>query len=401
MMNSKNPLSEMSPSRQKLFFITILLTNIVVMGEMVFSPIINNIYETYPNNAFMVNTLISSTSIMMVVTSLVAPSLMKRISKKYILLIGSLLVAICGTLGVAMDSLSYMLVMRSLYGIGIALVNVTAIALIAEFYVDENKRTSVMGYYNAIMALIGAILAVVAGNLAAISWKSVFWAYLSTVPMIIMVFFFIPSIRPDQEDVLQENKQGLKEPLGKNFWILLFNYTLFTIAYSALLFFTSTYVAENNLGTPALAGYLNSVGTLGSFTFCLAFGWVYSKLHRYTPIPFYIAAALCNVLLLLYPNRVLALVVCTLYGGIYGSIFSYGYAHSAAVVPSSRINDAVGIVTAAYSIAAFFTTYIVTGLMGLLNTDKFTPIFGFCALLCIIAAGFETIHSLSTRKHYS
>lgn len=50
---------------------------------------------------------------------------------------------------------------------------------------------------------------------------------------------------------------------------------------------------------------------------------------------------------------------------------SYSYAHGAILAPT-RVDEAIGIATAAYAIAGFLSTYAATGLMSIMGTAKIT-----------------------------
>ena len=57
-------------------------------------------------------------------------------------------------------------VMRALMGVAMGFIGTAMVGLIAELYMDENARSSVLGYYNGIMAGMGALFSLGAGYLA-------------------------------------------------------------------------------------------------------------------------------------------------------------------------------------------------------------------------------------------
>lgn len=389
---------EMSKSKKILFLITILISNIAVMGEMVVLPVINSLYESYWENLTAVNMAVSAPALVMIVASLAASFLLSKISKKTLLIVGGVLFAVCGSLGVAVDNIWYILALRIPYGVGIAFVNVTAVAFIAEVYTEDLKRASIMGLYNAVMAAIGAGMSLSAGFLAVSNWRSAFNTYWSAIPMVILFILFLPSIKPVKSEVKNIDQADEKTSFGRQFWLLIIAFVIFNIVYGFQLMFISTYVAENGLGSEALAGTLSAIGTIGSFLFCLVFGQVYSKIGKNVILLYYSVLALGMLAMWLSPMLAVAYIVVFLSGGAYGSAFSYAYAHSPAIVPASKIDSSIGIVTASYALGMFVTPYLVTIITGMLGEFLITPVMGIGAGILLIAIVLEMINGGLAKK---
>ncbi len=81
--------------------------------------------------------------------------------QKEILIGAMILFAVSAILGGAVANVYYVLVMRILVGISMGFVNAAAMALIAEVYVDEDKRGTIMGIFNATMAGTGAVISLI------------------------------------------------------------------------------------------------------------------------------------------------------------------------------------------------------------------------------------------------
>lgn len=108
-----------------------------------------------------------------------------------------ILFAVSAILGGAVANVYYVLAMRILVGISMGFVNAAAMALIAEVYVDEDKRGTIMGIFNATMAGTGAVISLIAGVFAVRSWNEVFKVYWIAVPVIVMMFIFLPHDAPE------------------------------------------------------------------------------------------------------------------------------------------------------------------------------------------------------------
>ena len=63
------------------------------------------------------------------------------------------------------------------------------------------------------------------------------------------------------------------------------------------------------------------------------------------------------------PSKGSAVAALLLIGGCYGIVLSFAYAFGSMVVPESRVDDAMGLITASYAFPMFISTYIMTWLM--------------------------------------
>lgn len=366
---------KMSKGKQILFVIALLSANIAIMGDNVLYPVIADIYGTYYDHISLVNYVVSGPLLIIFIVSLFVSRLFRFMSKKTIMVLGGILFAVSSIFGVAVDSIYYMAVMRTFYGIGIALINVSAIALIPEVYQDESKISWMMGIFNGTMAVFGAAAGLMSGVLAVDSWKGAYHYYLISVVMVILFAVFLPNIRPETGCRAQTEKSGKekKQPYGFQFWVMIITVALVTMCFNMGANFVSTYVSEHNLGNSAVSGTVSACATFGSMICCVAFGGLYKKLkkHLLTLAGIMLSAALA--LLYFTSSLPVTVIAFILTGGAYGLAFTFSYTQGGVLAPE-RVDDAIGVATAAYAIAGFLSTYAVTGLMSVMNTELFTPI---------------------------
>lgn len=393
---------EKSKVKQLLFFIAILLTNIIICTDYVIYPISYALYEAFPDQTGGVNFIISGPAVIIIFASLLVPVLLKYLSKKKLLVIGSIAFALTSIGGLLIESIPYIIVCRSVGGFCYAIANVTAMGIIADYFVDENKRASFMGIFNAAMSGIGAVMGIVAGALASSGWKNAYKTYWIAVPMILMILFFVPDMKDSGEtekDAAQSERKKSFDMGGSRFWIMMFNYIWLGMAYSiAILYFVSVYVIENGLGNEAVAGGVSSIASISSAAFCLLFGFVYGKLKVRSSIPFYVGLTAALFLMYLAPNKIVLYIAAIIGGGSFGSMFSYVYAEGSTCVPPERVDQALGIITALCGAAMFISTYFETWLMGLLHTELVTPTFLILAIICLIVTVLEIISALAESR---
>lgn len=382
-----------------LFLIAICLTSIVVMQDYVVTPVANALYELFPDSVGGVNFILSGPYIVSFFAALLAPNLLKFTSKKTLLSITCVVFTVCAIGEIAILSLPYMIAMRCICGFCYGIVQVIALDIAADYFVDENKRASFMGIYNAMMALIGAAMGMVAGNLAVSGWQNAYLTYWVAVPMTILVILFVPKLQSLSQSQAEENTEAApaagKASMGSRFWIALITVFIFSVCYTPMSMLASLYVSENALGNEAVSGLAASLGTVGSCVCCLAFGFLYSKLKGRTSMISFVAMTLGLLGMYFLPSKYLFLTICTLCGGGYGMFFSYAYAHIPSIVPPQNMSRAISLVTAVIGLASFLGTYVITGLMEIMPAHTITST---CVVLGIVLAITTVLEFINTRK---
>lgn len=370
-------LTQLSKGKRILAVIAILSTAIAVMHDLVLIPIYGVLYggEVYSfDNIGMINYIVSGPALVLVISSLLTGLLMKKINKKIVMISGGVIFAVGAILGgLNVENLVYMCAMRTLVGIGAGVTNVVAVALITDLYVDIDQRAKITGYYNAALSIVGTLFSFFAGQIAdAFSWDKVFVLYWSAIPMVVLLILFIPSIKPAQAE-LSEAGTKIKEPLGWRFWWMNFTFFLFNVVMGAtVLYYLSSYIYENGIGTASFAGTAAGVKSIVGFLICLGFGFIYKKLKRHTVTVMYAIAAVTMLPLILAPGVAVVLILGTLCACTYKMVFPYAYAHGSSIVPQSRTGDSASIVTAVYGIGSFISTYYATWLLSAMKSETFT-----------------------------
>ena len=388
----------MSKPKRILFLLAIFLTNIAACGELIITPITYNIYEAFPGQTMACNFIISAPMLIMIVVSLIVPKIINILGKKNTLLLGTILFTASGILTVAINSIPFIICMRIINAIGQAIVNVDAMTLIADAYPDDQKRGTITGYYSAFMGLLSAVLSAISGSLAAISWTNAFFTYWAGVPMIILVFLCIPYMNDTKEEV-QNTETKSHESYGRKFIIYCITLALFFICYCIPVYFGSVYIQENALGNEAFSGLVSSVCSIAGMLAGLGFGFIYSKSKKYTGFISYLLLAI--VLLLLYIKASAALLMICMFvaGFVMNLVYSFGFSYALTLVPESKTSGAIAILQAVSGCGQFAATYVVTFLMGILNTDLVKPILIIPAVVAIIIALVEFVCRKSERTN--
>lgn len=385
-----------------LFLIAICLTSMVVMQDYVVTPIANALYELFPDSTAGVNFILSGPYIVSFFAALIAPNLLKFTSKKTLLSITCIVFTVCAIGEIAILSLPYMIATRCICGFCYGIVQVVALDIVADYFVDENRRASFMGIYNAMMALIGAAMGMVAGNLAVSGWENAYLTYWAAVPMTILVILFVPKLQSLSQAQTEESTEAApaagKASMGARFWIAMVTIFIFSVCYTPMSMLASVYVSENALGNEAVSGLAASLGTVGSCVCCLAFGFLFSKLKGRTSMISFVVMTLGLLGMYFLPNKYLFLAICTLCGGGYGMFFSYAYAYVPSIVPPQNISRAISLVTAVIGLASFLGTYVITALMNLVPSHTITAASLVLGIVLAAATVLEFINTRNTKE---
>lgn len=390
---------QLSKTKRILALVAIFFSTVVVMADLVITPVIGMIYGYYPENMSAVNYIVSGPMLVLVIASLLTPALTRVMDKKTVFVGATVIFTIGAIFGVVVDNPLYICFTRTLVGIGEGVVNAIGMAYIADLYNDPKDRNKITGFYNAAQSLAGMVLSYVAGIMAANGvWLEVYKLYWIAVPLLICVILFIPSVKPQKtEPAVEKKTTGKKEPMGWRYWFMSACFFVMNVVLGAtVLYYLSSYIFENGMGDSSFTGLATAVKSVVGILIGIAYGWIVSKCGRYTSTLSYATAAVTLAILILFPTKFVALVIGTICGLTYKVLMSYNYAHGFSIVPASRIDDAASITTAVYGVGSFVCTYFATWLMQIMKTDLVTPtwwvsvaIIAVVVVADLVAAGKE------------
>ena len=358
---------KMSKTKALLFVFTVMLSNVCVMADCVIYPITNYIYGAYPENVGAVNWILSGPCLLLCLSSLVAPAILKKISRKQLLVFAAVLFIIGGVGNLfAFESVLLFAVCRTVVGISQGLTNVVAVAILADAYADEAKRAKMLGYFNASMNVVGMICSYICGKMAAVSWQTPFKLYWISIPILIMTVLFVPDFQKDtdleqKEETLAENlSKDESKGLGADFWKLMIPAIIFFTAAMINAYFGAVWAEEGGFYDPVWQGTAGSVGQIVSFILASLSGSVYLKTRKAMPVFAGLFQIIAFALMIFFPGKSVIMVNTFLTNAGYIFMFCYVYAVVPDIVPASKTDLAFGLVTAAYSLGSFLATYVAT-----------------------------------------
>lgn len=249
----------------KLAILSISL--ITVMAGAAVAPALGSISEAFPEaNATTIKLITTLHAFFIIPFLFVTSFLAKKYAKKTLLIVGLVLYLIAGTAGGFADSIGWLLATRALLGVSVGLIMPLSTSLVSDFF-EGAERTAMMGRVGSSINLGGMISTILAGALAAISWRYTFGVYGLALLILLFVILFLPYVKPEkQEQEKRENKQSKPASIPASIYGLGgLMFGLFVVFFS-IPSNMAIYLQENNIATAEVAGLVIAMGTLGGFT---------------------------------------------------------------------------------------------------------------------------------------
>jgi predicted MFS family arabinose efflux permease len=377
--------------------LTLGLTAMATMNDMVIIPIVDDLFHDFADvNIGVLNYILSGPAIVCALFSLLSGKLMEYISKKTLMAAGFGVFAIGAVLGDAVHNAYYMLVMRTLVGAGMGITLVVAMAIIAEIFVSEKSRSTMMGLFTSSVGVVGALLSFASGIVAASGWRLVYRIYLVSLPVLIMIFLFLPRDEAASGKTEESSPDNERMPWGR---ILFMSaaFVVFNIVYCIVYYQISMIITEKCFGDTKLIGALAALGTLGSILGSGILGLVYPRIKRFTVLIGYAGVTICFWLLYTASGASLAIVACTLLGASYALGAAYYMMYCTTFVPPGKIPLSISITTTAMAVGQFLSTYCATFLQRIMNVSL-TATIPVLALIAAIGTALSCFISIVDRK---
>lgn len=387
----------------------VFLSSMCTMGDLPLITVLNTVYETYADAPeALVNYGVTGVAMVSIPLCLVAGWLLDRFDKKWVLVGGFGLFAFSTIFGAAIQNVYYFVCMRQLFAIGYAFANTAAFSILAELFTNGAQRGKVIGWYNAFMALVGAVLSAVSGLLAVSSplgeFQGAYQTYLLSVPVLVFLAVALPRLKPnaaskneqaalnvesesiDEADAIghEAGAQARKEidaPASVS-TVRIAGFILTTIlvgtCYFVSQYMISLYVADAGIGNAAFTGSLTSAMTIATALSSLGFGFFYARFGGAVRIPAVFAIGAGFLAMGFFPSKLTALACITLMGFAWSFFYCHVFSRCAELLTPTRRGFSTSLATCAISFASMLSSYALTGLMGILDCSAVEawPYFG-------------------------
>lgn len=165
---------------------------LTVMASAAISPALAKIRQAFPGTDItLIKLVLTLPSLLIIPFSLLGGWLASRMKKKTILLIGLVIYFLGGVGGGLAKSITQLLIIRGIFGIGVGLIIPLSISLIADFY-EKQERAKMMGLSGSVSHFGGVVFLLLSGWLACINWRYAFGVYGLSALIMFTVFFWLP-----------------------------------------------------------------------------------------------------------------------------------------------------------------------------------------------------------------
>lgn len=280
----------------------IYLCAILMMGVIAVSSNISNIASAFPDESQtkVITYLISVPCLIVIPVTVVTGKLMEYMAKKVLMIVGVLFWLIGGTFPYFISSLTGILAMRCIFGVGVGMIQTLCAALIMENFQKAEERDAIMGNMTAFQMLGAVIFAVTSGNLGKLGWNTAFLVHLTAIVSLAAAVICIPYKKPEK------SAGGKKKAFRPNrkMWVWVFAFFLFMIAGQTYSNTASSIITEMELGGSTAAGYSLAMFAFGGFVMGFLFGRAAKILKSYTLSAGCLMLA-CSYLMMIFASNLL------------------------------------------------------------------------------------------------
>ena len=292
-------------------FLTAFAFGLNITGITPVLGVLNTKYHAYGTS--MVQLLQTLPYLLIMVGSLTVGYLTTKISKKKIIVIGLLIIGICGILPFFTDIFTILFISRLLIGFGFGITGPMNTAIVADF-IEPEKRASYMGLHVVGMG-VGAMMGnLIGGAFAGLGYKYFYLVYLAAFIAMLGVMGVLEERKPKAGEKVSDMK------MTKMVWVLSiasFLHTLFITTYNTNI---GIYLSEQFSSGAAMTGIVTAINS----AFALLCGMMFSKisgfLKKYT-LPVSILAAAMGYAVLLFVPGMLSVYIASALCGISLSCF--------------------------------------------------------------------------------
>jgi len=239
-----------------------------MMSDNVVFPMLNAIYKSYPNSSlFMRNFVVSGAGIVSIIFGLLTGFLTKYISKKKLLVWGTIIFAVGGIGGAFSTSIEFLALTRAIDAASDGILTAVTAAMIVDLWHDKHEQSEMISFYNVASNLFGVVMSITAGYAAVKNWHFAFFINSIALVSTILCVLFVPDTGVDTAEEAQEEEEDYFEQSGQK-WspcLIILALVVYCIAQSCNYmpsFLIDLLVVEKKLGDSVLSGYSTSILTI-------------------------------------------------------------------------------------------------------------------------------------------
>ncbi|WDV44484.1 MFS transporter [Clostridiaceae bacterium M8S5] len=367
---------------------------IIITGALV-SPALGSIKEYFPlASTYNIKLLVTLPSMLIIPASLASGKLSSKINKKKLVVIGLILYIIGGACGAFVSTLSQLLLVRGIIGVGMGILLPLIGSLISDIYKGKAK-VKMLGYSNASSNLGGILGTYFSGKLALIGWRYIFLLYLVAVISFTLVIIWLPS-----SDIVLKKKKASSSYMNKEV-IRVSVIAIFTnIAFYSVMTNIALFLINENLGRADSAGLSISFLTLAGFLSGLL-------LHRLTAL---MKKMSISVPLFLMSIGFVIISRATTFTGIIVSVVMIGFSMGILtpvfqlkvieVTPKNNNTFALSFLNGSIYFGKFASPIVLTLIASLFGWDSQRVVFLFVSIMVLAIALVDILYQSEFFKSF-
>jgi MFS family permease len=368
-------------------------TAVLLMGSMGISGGLAVIAEAFGEESqTAIQMMVSLPCLLMIPCSLIMGKLQTLVAKKILAVIGISLYLAGGLVPVFLHSIGGILILRSVYGIGVGILAPLLTVLVTEYF-EEPERSKVMGQQVSVQMIGCAVMVLVGGYLADAGWNKTYLIYIVAVASLIIVLVFLPFDRPEK-DVVKKNKVKLNRAV----WGWTAAVFSFFIAGQIFATFTSFLIDTQGFGAGAEAGQSAMLFTVGGFIMGLFYGKLNETLKAFTLPAALLLIFVSFLMIALAPNILLVFLGSLLSGFTFAIVTSSFLIHASSAVDAWSVPMAISVMICSQSAAQFISPAIISPLANTMNGDPNHNAFLLGAVIYAVMTGVFLVKAMKNNK---
>lgn len=305
----------MRKAKKIKIIITIISISFVQGLQFCLSPVLGPIQEYYPEvSVSMIQMLVTAPTLLSIVVAVLSGWLVVKISKKKLLIFAGAVAGITGFAPFLADSFSVLFASRILYGIALGLCTALNTAVVAEFFVGD-ERVRVMGIQAASVGAGMVVVTTVGGFIGSFGFQNAY--YTNIIGFIAMILIAICLPETGTAKVNNSEKITLNKTVWKTTFLGVME-MMFLITFSTNI---AMHISGRLAGSTTVSGNLAGIFSAGQIMIGLVLGNITKITKKYT-LP---TAMLCfsagGLILILFPSNYMMLMAGAVFCGFSQGIF--------------------------------------------------------------------------------
>lgn len=352
---------------QKRLILGVLAISFITLSMSATTPALADIAIAFPNAPQTAVALLATIpSLVAAPCSLLSGRIVGRYVKyRTVSIAGIAVILISGVIPTFLNSLTAIVLMRALTGVGMGFMSPIASSLTMNFLPREEAQIQ-LGR-NAALANAGSIVFQMAGGYAcSLNWRYAFLAYLFILPVLVVV----TALMPEPGAVVEKAEdQPVKAPFlketrvyGSSFWLWCALMFLFIVLFYAYITNISSIILNSGYGTATTSAIILSLfglgGTLGGHFMSK---WI-ARLQKNVFVPAALICALGLLITAFGENLAMMIIGSILFGVGYGMFLPSVSLFAGMCVSAENRAFALAITSIFSGVGTFLSAYIFAAL---------------------------------------